>query len=203
MKVWLSPIGQFPSIIPLPPARKLTTCFFATVSLYKPSKFKDIKKKLYLRKRLFKMFYKTKDLSDPLSKRDKSISVNLNGEEKEELFLNRIIKYPTNKTRIYKNNKYNISKEAYEDKLSIEKIIFKSSTLGYIELQYILTTFINYEKNELSNEDIIILNNFLNLSEKEILDYLCANELMPDCYKDAKIIRKLLMFINSNHPSLS
>lgn len=92
------------------------------------------------------MFNKTKDLNDSLSKRDRSISVNLNGEEKEELFFNRIIKYPTNKTRIYKNNKYNISKQAYEDKLSIERIIFKSSTLGYIELQYILTTFINYEK---------------------------------------------------------
>lgn len=146
MKVWFSPIDQFPSIIPLPSPRKLITCFFATVSLYKPSKFKDIKKKLYLRKRLFKVFNKTKDLNDSLSKRDRSISVNLNGEEKEELFFNRIIKYPTNKTRIYKNNKYNISKQAYEDKLSIERIIFKSSTLGYIELQYILTTFINYEK---------------------------------------------------------
>ncbi|CRH02347.1 conserved Plasmodium protein, unknown function [Plasmodium relictum] len=159
--------------------------YFTTVQLYKPSKFRDIKKKLFLKKKLFKIFNKKKDV-----------------DIKNDVFYNIISEYQKNKIRIYKNNKYNVC-ENCEKSPSFENILFKSSTFGYLELQYILSTFLHYEKSRLKKEDILTLSNFFNLSEKELYNYLCGNELIPQKYIETDVIKNLLKFININHPSLN
>ncbi|CRG97487.1 conserved Plasmodium protein, unknown function [Plasmodium gallinaceum] len=164
---------------------KLPLCYFTTVQLYKPSKFKDIKKKLYLKKKFFKIFNKKQD-----------------SDIKNDTFYNIISEYQKNKIRIYKNNKFNIC-ENFNKSPSLENILFKSTTFGYLELQYILSTFLDFEKNRLKKEDILTLSNFFNLSEKEIYDYLCGNELIPKKYSETEVIKSLLKFINVNHPSLN
>ncbi|SPJ11821.1 conserved Plasmodium protein, unknown function [Plasmodium sp. DRC-Itaito] len=205
---------------------------FTTIKLYKPSKFEAIKKKLFLKKRLFNIIHK---------KRANDI--------KREPFYDNIIQYPQNKRKIYLNNKYNVKETKYKDieeenqqvkqnehvclnknvnhnlyvndhksndkslqqqkqkdkkkeHINIEKILFKTTTFGYIELQYILSTFIYYEKENITTNDLLTLYNFVNLSEKDIYDYLCANELIPEQFLRTRIIENLLKFINVNHPSL-
>ncbi|SOV24152.1 conserved Plasmodium protein, unknown function [Plasmodium sp. DRC-Itaito] len=208
---------------------------FTTVKLYKPAKFEEIKKKLFIKKRLFNIIHK---------KRTNDI--------KREPFYDNIIQYAQNKRKIYQNDKYNVKETKYKDieeenkeikpnedvcinknlnhnlynhdhkcndkciqqknekeekkkkkeHINIEKILFKTTTFSYIELQYILSTFIYYEKENIINDDLITLYNFLNLSEKDIYDYLSANELIPEYFLKTRIIKNLLKFININHPSL-
>ncbi|SOV81044.1 conserved Plasmodium protein, unknown function [Plasmodium sp. gorilla clade G3] len=203
---------------------------FTTVKLYKPSKFEDIKKKLFLKKRLFNIIYKKKA-----------------NDIKREPFYDNITQYTQNKRKIYQNDKYNVKETKYKDieeenkevkqnehvcinknvnnnlytnhhtsndkclqqkkekkkeLINIEKILFKTTTFSYIELQYILSTFIYYEKENITTDDLLNLYNFVNLSEKDIYDYLSANELIPEEFLRTRIITNLLKFINVNHPSL-
>ncbi|SBT82265.1 conserved Plasmodium protein, unknown function [Plasmodium ovale] len=184
-----------------------TIRFFATVQLYKPSKFRDIGRKLYLRKRLFKMLtMKPGNISQAENGKTNGKKVQ-KVQVEEDIFSNAIATYGTKRTRIYKNNKYNICEKGgnMEDlggQSSIENILFKCSTFGYIELQHILCAFINYDRNALRVEDIHTLSSFLNLSEKEIYNYLCANEMIPHHFLETEIIKRLLKFVNINHPSL-
>ncbi|SOV81737.1 conserved Plasmodium protein, unknown function [Plasmodium reichenowi] len=200
---------------------------FTTVKLYKPSKFEGIKKKLFLKKRLFNIIHK---------KRANDI--------KREPFYDNITHYSENKRKIYMNNKYNVKETKYKDieeentevkqnehvyinknvshnlytnhhksndksvqekkkeHINIEEILFKTTTFGYIELQYILSTFIYYEKENITSQDLLTLYNFVNLSEKDIYHYLSSNELIPEQFLRTRIITNLLKFINVNHPSL-
>ncbi|GAW83307.1 hypothetical protein, conserved [Plasmodium gonderi] len=181
--------------------RSLTSCrFFTTIQLYKPSKFKHIKRNLYFKKKLFKLF-KGKQYTETTKGRSEI----KREEDKGTVFYNSIIDYPIRKKRIYMNDKYGVrdyGKVKKEEKPTLENVLFKCSTLGYLELQYILSTFVNYEKDTLTNEDICALSNFLNLSEKEICDYLSADELIPQHHLDATIIKRLLRFVHVNHPNL-
>ncbi|EUT81120.1 hypothetical protein PFAG_04339 [Plasmodium falciparum Santa Lucia] len=200
---------------------------FTTVKLYKPSKFEGIKKKLFLKKRLFNIIHK---------KRANDI--------KGEPFYDNITQYTQNKRKIYMNNKYNVKETKYKDieeentqvkqnehvyinknvshnihtndhksndksvqekkkeHITIEEILFKTTTFGYIELQYILSTFIYYEKENITTHDLLTLYNFVNLSEKDIYDYLSSKEIIPEQFVRTRIITNLLKFINVNHPSL-
>lgn len=190
---------------------KIQICPFTTSQLYKPRKFEETKRQLYLSKKLFKIFNKKRTENEDISK---------------EPFYNTIMNYQQNKKRIYKNNKYNVTNISYEDgqntqnrqveqngqdqknkinkkETNLENLFFRSTNFTYLELQYILTTFLNHEKENIKKEDIYILETFFNFSEKEIFHYLNGDELLPQQYIQNPIIKKLLTFINIKHPSLN
>ncbi|SBT80628.1 conserved Plasmodium protein, unknown function [Plasmodium malariae] len=176
---------------------------FSRLEIYRPSKFSEIKKRLYLKKKLFSVIMK--NAKRELQKKEKS---KCGKHAEEDVFYSTIASYPENKTRIYKNNKYNVY-ENYNhwqddgEKPSIERLFFICSSMGCLELQYVLSSFINYHKNILKDEDILTLYKFLDLSEKDMYDYLCGIELMPQNFLQTAVIRCLLKFINVNHPSLN
>lgn len=180
----------------LPPPR-----LFTTVQLYKPSKFKRIARNLYFRKKLFKVLT-IKPCSEEVAKGSNEVKRTT---DDEAVFYNDIVDYPTRKRRIYRNNKFSVDdkvKIENGEKPSFEKVLYKCTTLGYIELQNIISTFVSHEKNTFTGEDICALDNFLNLPEKEILDYLNGDELMLQDHLDASVIKRLLRFVHVNHPHL-
>ncbi|KJP90051.1 hypothetical protein AK88_00220 [Plasmodium fragile] len=187
-----------PRIVPHPslPSARL----FTTLQLYKPSKFKRITRNLYFRKKLFKLLT-TKPCSEEVVTKGGN-EVKRKADE-EAVFYNDIVDYPTRKRRIYRNNKFGVDdkvKMTNGEKPSFEKVLFKCTTLGYIELQNILSTFVSHEKNTFTSEDICALDNFLSLPEKEIFDYLNGDELIPQHCLDAAVIKRLLRFVHVNHP---
>ncbi|CAG9471901.1 conserved Plasmodium protein, unknown function [Plasmodium vivax] len=188
-----------PLIAPHPSRPSLR--LFTTIQLYKPSKFKRITRNLYFRKKLFKLLT-TKPRSEEVTKGGNEVQRKA---DEEAVFYNDIVDYPTRKRRIYMNNKFGVDdkvKKKNGEKPSLEKVLFKCTTLGYIELQHIISTFVSHEKGTFTGEDICALDNFLNLPEKEIFNYLSGDELMPQHHLDASVIKRLLRFVHVNHPHL-
>ncbi|EUD68786.1 hypothetical protein C922_00474 [Plasmodium inui San Antonio 1] len=180
----------------LPPLR-----LFTTIQLYKPTKFKRITRNLYFRKKLFKLLT-TKPCSEEVAKGGNEVNRKADG---EVVFYNDIVDHPTRKRRIYMNNKFGINdkvKMRNGEKPTFEKVLFKCTTLGYIELQHIISTFVSHEKDTFTEEHICALDNFLSLPEKEIFDYLNGDELIPQHHLDASVIKRLLRFVHVNHPHL-